>query len=175
MAKSLNDIEFVKILTSTQVRLRAYALSLVRTTADADDIIQSACVTLWKKRENYDSERDFFPWACGYVFIEVLRLRRKKATDRLMFDESLLNTLAEDYVNNVTEYDLRQDQLQRCVERLTAEDKCLLEARYYKDTPPKKISADRGVPVTTIYSALSRIREALHRCIQSNLAHHNHS
>ena len=170
MSKPLDDGRFVELLTSTQVRLRAYALSLVRIPADADDLLQNACMALWRKREDFDPERDFFAWACGVVLTEVLRYRRKAATDKLMFDEVLINTLATEYLERSDELDNRREILHECVAKLSDKDRALLEDRYRSGVKPKEISERRGCAVTTVYSALSRIREALYRCVKSNLA-----
>jgi len=175
MAKYLSDSQFVECLSSHQARLRAYAISMVRSSADADDLLQNACLTLWEKREQYDSARDFFPWACGFVLIEVLRHRRKKATDKLMFDENLLNTLSAEYIANSDDLDMRRESMHKCLGKLNAEDRELLRDRYCMNVKPKEISDRRSRPLPTIYGALSRIRRALHRCIEANLAQQTHT
>lgn len=174
MASQITDGQFVERLTASQGRLRAYAISLVRDPVDADDLLQNASLTLWEKREKYDADRDFFPWACGMVLIEVLRYRRKKATDKLLFDEALINTLAVEYVANSVEYDRRREQLHKCVDKLSEKDRRLLEDRYKLNVAPKNLSQLRGWPVTTVYSALSRIRANLNRCVQATLAQQSH-
>jgi RNA polymerase sigma-70 factor (ECF subfamily) len=175
VANRLNDQQFVECLTSSQTRLRAYAISLVRSPVDADDLLQNACLTLWEKRETYDTERNFFSWACGFVLIEILRFRRKKATDKLMFDEALINTLAAEYVAKSGEYDLRREKLHLCVAKLSKKDRGLLRDRYSLGVKPKEMSQLRGWPLTTVYSALSRIRKSLYQCIEANLAQQSHS
>lgn len=174
MTEPLSDAQFVEILTSSQVSLRSYALSLLRVASDADDVLQNACAVLWEKRRNYDSSRDFFPWACGVVLIEVLRHRRKKATEKLLFDETLINTLAAEYLKHSEELERRQELLHHCVSKLNDEDRQLLDERYQRNIKPKQIATQRGKPPTTIYSALARIREALFRCIETRSAHEAH-
>ncbi|QDU88864.1 RNA polymerase sigma factor [Pirellulimonas nuda] len=175
MSDASSDAVFIERLTSCQVRLRAFALSIVPRSDDADDVLQSACVKLWEKRGDYDPDRNFFPWASGFVLIEVLRLRRKKATDKLMFGEALINSLAADYVAGVTEMDLRREQLRLCVAKLSPRDRDLLGERYDADLKAKQLAGKRGMPVTTVYSALARIRESLYRCIEANLAKQTHA
>ncbi len=174
MIEPLSDSRFVELLTSTQVRLRSYALSLVRIPTDADDVLQNACIVLWKKRMDYDPSRDFFPWACGVVLIEVLRYRRKVATDKLMFDEAMLNTLAAEYIKHADELDRRSELLHDCVRKLPEKDMRLLNDRYGNSIKPKEIAQKYGCPPTTVYSALARIRESLFRCVEVNLARDSH-
>jgi len=35
--------------------------------ADIEDLYQQTCVVLWNKHEQYDGNRDFFRWACGFA------------------------------------------------------------------------------------------------------------
>lgn len=175
MAANLTDAQFVDCLSSNQARLRAYAISMVRNPTDADDLLQNACLTLWEKRERYDADRDFFPWACGFVLIEILRHRRKQATDKLMFDENLITTLAAEYLANSEEYDTRRESMHKCLSKLGVEDRGLLEDRYCLNVKPKEMSELRGKPLPTIYGSLSRIRRALHRCIEASMAQQSHS
>lgn len=175
MAANLTDSQFVDFLSSNQARLRAYAISMVRSPVDADDLLQNACLTLWDKRKQYDADREFFPWACGFVLIEILRHRRKKATDKLMFDENLVNTLSTEYIANSDDYDMRRESMHKCLGKLDVNDRGLLEDRYCMNVKPKEISERRGKPLPTIYGSLSRIRRALHRCIEAKLAQQSHS
>lgn len=169
MASRLTDTQFVERLTAAQMRLRAYAISLLRVATDADDVLQNASLTLWEKRASYDAERDFFPWACGVLLIEVHRYRRKSATDKLMFDAELIDTLAADYVKQIDGLEQRVENLKTCIGKLNEKDRGLLADRYRSEYRPKEMAAQRGCPVTTLYSALTRIRGLLQRCIESHL------
>ncbi|QDT00899.1 sigma-70 family RNA polymerase sigma factor [Adhaeretor mobilis] len=170
MSGKSTDSQFVDILSSNQARMRAYAISMVGNPSDADDLLQNACLTLWEKRDNYDADREFFPWACGFVLIEILRHRRKKATDKLMFDDALVKSLSAEYEKYSYEYDIRREQLHLCLGRLNAKDRNLLNDRYCQNAEPKNISQRRGLPLPTVYGSLSRIRRLLHRCIETQLA-----
>lgn len=174
MPSRLTDEQFVERLTAAQLRLRAYAISLMRVSSDADDVLQNASLTLWKKRAEFDGDRDFFPWACGVLLIEVHRLRRKSATDKLMFDAELIDSLSADYIEHVDELDQRVIALQKCVNKLSEKDRLLLKERYRADFKPKEIAQRRGCPVTTLYSALCRIRGQLQKCIQTTILQEGH-
>ncbi|NOY41202.1 MAG: sigma-70 family RNA polymerase sigma factor [Planctomycetes bacterium] len=175
MAKHLTDEQFIEILTSSQVRLRAFAISMVRPRSDADDVLQNACMTLWKERGKYDADRDFFPWAYGVVLNNVLRHRKKKATDKLLFNDALICTLATEYVDHADEFDLRRQLLHACIAKLNNKDRGLLEERYTSSIKPKIISQQRSWPLSSVYSSLSRIRVLLHRCIETKLVQQSRS
>ncbi len=168
------DDSFVELLAKNQVRLRSYIATLVRDSGAADDLLQEACMALWKNRKAYDSSRDFFRWACGMALVEVLRFRRKIATDKLLFDEALLNTLAADYVKHVEEWDRRELALSGCLQKLSAKDRWLLDARYRSGVSTSQIAQQLDRPLSTVYSSLARIRESLYRCVQSAIAQESH-
>jgi len=170
----LTDEQFIELLTSTQLRLGAFALTLVRPRSDADDVLQNACMTLWKKRSTYDADREFFPWACGVVMLEVLKYRDKAMKEKLVFDDDLINTLSAQYVSRADELEQRRQILPYCIAKLNDIDRQLLEERYEADIKPKDISQQHDCPLQSVYTSLSRIRESLLRCIQRNLARQSH-
>jgi RNA polymerase sigma-70 factor, ECF subfamily len=169
-----SDDDFVELLTKNQLRLRSYVFALVRDGSAADDVMQDASAALWKLRHEYDRSRDFFRWACGVALVEVLRFRRRRASDKLLFDEALLNNLAADYVEHWEDWDRRRDALRLCLKKLTSKDQSLLDARYRSGITTADIARQLGRPLSTVYSSLARIREALYRCVQSTLAQESH-
>jgi RNA polymerase sigma-70 factor (ECF subfamily) len=168
------DDAFVELLAKNQVRLRSFISTLVRDSSTADDVLQDANMALWKNRNAFDPGRDFFPWACGMALVEVLRYRRKVATEKLLFDEALLNTLAADFIEHVKDWDRREIALRECLQKLSAKDRWLLEVRYQSGVTTAQIARQLGRPLTTVYSSLARIRGSLFRCVQSVMAQESH-
>ena len=174
MDNQLSDAAFVERLAAAQMKLRAYAISLVWRPSDADDILQNVSLALWEKRENYDASRDFFAWACGVVLVEVKRYRQRSATERLVFGDELIETLATEYVEKSNELDSQMEALRSCVDKLDKKDRELLRDRYRSNYKPKELSDRMGCPVQTLYSALARVRHLLQRCVVSTLAKETH-
>jgi RNA polymerase sigma-70 factor (ECF subfamily) len=168
------DDPFVELLAENQVRLRTYICTLLRERGATDDVLQDVNVALWKNRAAFDPQRDFIRWAAGVALIEVLRFRRKVATDKLLFDEALLNTLAGDYVKQLESWDRREDALSGCLQKLSSKDRWLLDARYRSGVATAQIAQQLGRPLSTIYSSLARIREALFRCVETAMAQDLH-
>lgn len=168
------DDRFVQLLSHNQLKLRSFVFSLIRDYNDADDVLQNASIALWKKRATYDSTRDFFRWAAGVVMIEVMRYRRRTASDKLQFDEALVNTLAEEYLENTDNLDRRRGALPECLKKLTAQDRWLISARYSSEISVAQIAEQQGKPLSTVYRSLVRIREALYQCVQRSVAQDSH-
>ena len=168
------DDPFVELLAASQVWLRTYLCTLLRDRTATDDVQQEVNVALWKNRKAYDATRDFKRWAAGVALLEVLQYRRKAATNKLQFDESLLNILSADYVKEIGEVTAREAALSECLKKLKTNDRRLLQTHYWSGLAIAQIASQLGRPVSTLYSSLARIREALYRCIQSQIAQQLH-
>ena len=168
------DDPFVELLAASQVWLRTYLCTLLRDRTATDDVQQEVNVALWKNRKAYDATRDFKRWAAGVALLEVLQHRRKAATSKLQFDESLLNILSADYVKEIEEVTAREAALGECLKKLPTNDRRLLETHYWSGLAIAQIASQLGRPISTVYSSLARIREALYRCIQSQIAQQLH-
>lgn len=156
---------FVQLLAEHQRALNSFIASLTPSQADADDILQETFVTLWKKWGEYDINRDFFRWACGIAHYEVLRHRRKSATDRLWFDDDILQLLSFQMIEQGDLFDLRREALDSCLEKLAVADRALLEMRYRQDMTIEKLASSLGKTTRTIHRMVARVRRLLHHCI----------
>jgi RNA polymerase sigma-70 factor (ECF subfamily) len=168
------DAEFVELLATSQLQLRALAISLVGSPLEADDILQNACMTLWQKRAEYRHDGGFLRWAAGVIYIETLRLRRRRATEKLRFDESLLATLAEDYLQHADELNWQREHLPQCLAKLKKRDRRLIDLRYTSGKTIADIAELLVCPQSTVYNALARIRQALHECLRRAVARDYH-
>lgn len=172
------SLRFISLFAKNQYAVHAYIRALVPNRVDAEDVMQDVSLTLWNKWGTFDSDTDpdtdFVRWACAVSFIEVLRYRRKSAKDKLWFNESLMELLAEDFRRNADTYSARLDALSTCLEKLGSEDRRLIEYRYRQGGSVRCLADSWGRPLSTIYKSLLRIRESLRRCIDHTIAAQNH-
>ena len=169
------DVErFVQLFAKHQRGIQAYLWTLVANRADADDLMQETSVALWRKWPEFDGEREFFPWACGIAFIEVLRYRRRVASRRLLFSDELLQTLAAEFIEEAGRYETRAAALHRCLEKLGERDRQIIEARYRFGATAQQVAEDLRRPVSTLYKMVARIRNRLHACIEVAIAQESH-
>lgn len=160
---------FVQLFAKHQCALNSFVSSLVPTRADAEDVLQETSLALWKKWADYDVTRDFFRWACGIAHIEVVRQRRKAATDRLWFNEELIEVLSFEMIENRELLDLRRDALESCIKKLPGADQSVLELRYRSGMGVEKVADSLGRTTRTIHRMLARIRRLLHQCINATV------
>lgn len=165
----VSEAAFVQLMAKYQRHLHSFIRSLVPTYADVDDVLQETSLALWEKRTQYDSSRDFLRWACGVAHIQVLRHRRKLATDRLWFNAEVLDLLASQLMEDTRLFDLRREALDQCVERLPDSDRRVVELRYQDGSTLGSLSQALGSSARSIQRTMFRVRQMLHRCISAKL------
>ena len=65
--------------------------------------------------------------------------------------------------------------LLECVEKLSADDRRLISARYAPDATTQSAADELGRTVGSVYKSVGRVRAALLECIRRELAREDHS
>ena len=164
-----NSQEFVQLLTQVQPTLYAYILSLVFNDAQAEDLLQETNITLWEKAEQFKAGTNFVAWTYRVAYFKVLAHRRAMARDRNMFNEELLDYLAERQVSRADLLDRRREALQDCLQKLSNYHRKLLKARYQPGGSIKTIASQKGCSAGVISQTLYRVRCALIKCVQTHV------
>jgi RNA polymerase sigma-70 factor (ECF subfamily) len=145
-------------------------MTLIPRRDDAEEILQRTAVTLWEKFSEYDQARPFMPWALRFAYFEALNFRKQMARDRLIFCEEILQALAESRETQAVLLSKQRAALSHCVTKLNSADRALLERRYNDAATIAALAEDVGRTVKSLYRRLDRIREALVRCVDRQLA-----
>jgi len=163
--------DFVSQLVRHQRRIYAFIGSLVHHQADIEDLYQQTCLVLWKKHDQYDGNRDFFPWACGFAKHEVFNyLRKRDQRGRVYLSEQLLAEIAEEHLRTEAEGDARRAQLDACLAKLQEPQRNLLRRCYEGTHAIKEIAADMRISPAALTMRLQRIKQAVLTCIEKSLA-----
>ncbi|MFN5198325.1 MAG: sigma-70 family RNA polymerase sigma factor, partial [Planctomyces sp.] len=86
--------QFAERVVRNQQRIFRYIVSLVPNRADADELFQQTCLTLWESWERYDMSLDFVPWACGIAHNHVRNFYRKRQNSQVHLDADVVEMLA---------------------------------------------------------------------------------
>jgi RNA polymerase sigma-70 factor (ECF subfamily) len=135
--------------------------------------MQEASLVMWRKFDQFDPDRPgskFIDWAFMIARYEVLKYRRKKATDRLVFSEDIHELLAAEAAEIAADQPARQKALQGCLGKLEPAQRELIQVAYADGISIKDAAARVGRTPTGLYKALARIREKLHSCIRDSIA-----
>jgi RNA polymerase sigma-70 factor (ECF subfamily) len=162
--------EFVQLLTGAQSRLYAYICSLVGEAAGARDVLQETNLALWDKAGEYDPARPFLPWAYRVAHLQVLAYRKRCVRSRLIFDERLVNELAEQVLSRDVDLDVRLEALGDCVGKLPGSRREMIDRRYLDGESVEQIAGRLGKAPNVVAASLYRIRKVLLDCIESRIA-----
>jgi RNA polymerase sigma-70 factor (ECF subfamily) len=158
---------FLRLYTEHQLALHSYVRSMLPDRHEASEVMQEVAVVLWQK---FDSARDFRPWAFGVARLEALRFLRDRKRDRLVFDEVLVQQLAEDVERWEDRHEKQRAALELCLAKLPDPQKELVLSAYEKGTRMDHLAASRGQTPMSLYKVLHRIRRILLDCVQQTLA-----
>ena len=166
---------FSDLIARYQSELYSYLFAVVRNWEDADDLLQSICLVLWRKFESFRPGSNFLFWARRTAKIEVSNFLRRKqlpsyATEELV--DALVETVIEVQGDGMEPY---LAALRRCREKLSPADEELIELQYVENLGSRQIADRLQRPQPSVCHSLSRIRSWLFECIQTELARQEHS
>jgi len=168
-ASDRSTVEFLRLLSQHERRMKAYILALVPNWADADDLYQETTVRLWEQFADYDPEQEFGAWACTIAYYMVLAYRKKLSREKRRFSQTFVDAVTEEVAATSHEADLRYHALQYCLRKLNKRNRDFIRRCYSGTNTLKAVAEQMGRSVDALYKALSRIRHALHECIEKNL------
>jgi len=161
---------FVRLLSSSHRRLLGYLISMLGRREDAEDVLQRASVTLWRRFDTFTSGTDFLAWASTVCFYEAKNFQRMAARSKLVFSDALLEVLAHERIADIPAQDARIDALRDCLTKLDDNGRMLLEAAYLDKTNIGHIAAQLGRAPQTLYNKLNTLRRLLAECIEQRIA-----
>ncbi|MGB8170140.1 MAG: sigma-70 family RNA polymerase sigma factor [Chthoniobacteraceae bacterium] len=159
--------QFLRLYAEHQVALHTFVRSLLRTRQEASEVMQEVIVALWQR---FASAEDFRPWAFG-VARNVARMHlRRRVRDRHVFDDELVNRLADLAVHQEPQHATEREALESCLQKLPQSQKELVLAAYTKGARMDDLAARRGQTAMSLYKLLHRIRQALLDCVERTLS-----
>lgn len=170
MLTNEQQMQFTRLWTEAQPVVSRYVESLVNDPWTARDIVQNTSVALLLKFEQFDPERPFLPWALGVAKFEILGNRRDLARNRIVCDLDLLEQYTAAWVEVSPRMEDEALALRHCVGKLQGKQQELLQLRYVEDLNSEDIASQLGRTATSVRTTLHRIRLALRRCIEGQLA-----
>lgn len=161
--------DFASKLLLNQSRIKAYLMTLVFDRNIVSEIMQEVNVQLLDKEQEYDSTRDFFPWACSLAKFVVLGHLRDKQRERMSFDSELIAQIESTSKEIIQkQYDERSEKLNQCIQRLPEDRKKILFLHYGDGYTLNQISCILNRKPNTVSQILSRIRKVLAMCMEKN-------
>lgn len=166
----VTEEQFIQLLVKHESEFRGFARSLMLDPEQADDLLQEACLAMWRKFRTLESEVAFRSWAYSYIRLTAFNLRRKRQRSRLVFSAETMEILADEWDEQAELTEAKRNALAACIGELAPKQKNLLTVYYGSAEETAVDLAERMQrPVEGIYKALGRIRAILRGCIKDKL------
>lgn len=169
-AESESRKQLVALLTQHQRRIFAYIYTLVPNRTDAEDILQETSLIICEKFSDFEPGTDFVAWACQIAYWRVRYARQKFARSKVIFQQEIVDALAQTAFEMKSELDDRHVALARCLEKLPTRDRDLVLARYEPGSGVPEAASRSGRSLDAAYKALTRIRKLLLDCVSHQLS-----
>lgn len=169
-AENAKHDQFLRLYVSQEEALLGFVRTLVPSREDAREVMQEVAVVLWQRLGDLDDLANFRPWAFGVARFKAMAWLRDRNRDRLVFDEDVLELLADEVTEHADVYEAERRALESCVEKLDPAQRKLLDAAYAPGARIDALAAAAGRSPMSFYKALHRIRLALMNCTHRMLA-----
>jgi RNA polymerase sigma-70 factor, ECF subfamily len=165
---------FSQLIARHQSELYSYLFAVVRNWNDADDLLQSVCLVLWRKFNSFEPSSNFLFWASHTAKLVVSSFLRQKRLSGYPSDD-LFDALAETFTG-VQREGMEQylEALHRCRDKLSPADEELIDLHYADDLSSRQIAERLRRSQSSVCNSLNRIRSWLFKCIQRELAQQQH-
>ena len=150
--------------------INAYVFAAVHRFQDAEDIVQQVALAAARRFEEYDGARPFVAWALWLAKSKIIDHYRKQGRQKLVFSETLLDQTAARLVERQVSDHAGAVALERCIEKLPAKSRRLLDLRYVEDASMEAIAQAIDSTAGSVRVMLFRIRDILTECVKAELA-----
>jgi RNA polymerase sigma-70 factor (ECF subfamily) len=164
---------FTRAWLQAQPAVAAYLVATLgpRDAQEMDDLLQETALALLEGFASYDPRQPFVPWAVGVARNKLLMKWRAQGRSRVVSrDPDLLDALQRAAEELGPELSDRQHAMRDCVQQLEGRSWDLIRMRYDSGLPPQTIADRLGLKAGHVRVVLTRIREALRRCVEKRLA-----
>ncbi|CAN5659406.1 sigma-70 family RNA polymerase sigma factor [soil metagenome] len=159
--------QFLRLYAENQTALHTFVRSLLPTRQEAEEVMQELIVELW---QGFASANEFRPWAFGVARNRVRMYLRRCVRDRHVFDDELVNRMADLAMAQEAQHLTERDALDACLQKLPEAQRQLVLTAYTKGTRMDELAARRGKTSMSLYKLLHRIRQALLECVERSIS-----
>ena len=162
--------QLMRLITEHQRRIFGYIYTLVPDRQDAQDILQETSVVICQTFDQFRPGTDFAAWACQIAYWEVRRARQKFARSKVIFNQEVVDAIAETAAELLPEMGARHEALAKCLQKLHPRDRELLLTRYEPGSGVEEAAQRSGRSLVAAYKALARLRKLLLDCVTNQLS-----
>jgi RNA polymerase sigma-70 factor, ECF subfamily len=169
MPTPFDETRFIEALTRHQPALDAFCHANLANREDAREVLQATCVKLWQKAADWDPDTEFLPWAFAVARFTILSHYRDQQRDHLVFDEDVIQAMADEIEEAATAFDNRREALAKCIKKLDQRQRALLHGHYTVRQSLREIAEASGRSLSAVKMTMLRIRQQLSACIEREM------
>jgi RNA polymerase sigma-70 factor (ECF subfamily) len=162
--------EFIADFTGAQRRLHGFIRTLVPDPIVVDEILQETNLAVWEQAERFEPGSNFVAWACRIAWFKVLDHRRRVQRQRLRFSDTLMESLADEYLEDVDLAERQRTALANCMAALSDRQRTVLTMHYFKQMSLEQIGLSIDRKANAVGQMIFRIRKTLRDCIVRQMA-----
>lgn len=169
LLKSGDDIAFTVLYDRYWEKLLERAISRLKSTEEAREVVQNAFIRLWNRRERLDIKYSFYTYMAAVLKYEILRKLVERKKMRQMSEDLAANLASISLTVSPTEQQLDFKDLQQRLEEsiVNLPEKCRLifKLSREKGMSNKEIAASLNISPKTveahISNAIKKLRSSL--------------
>ena len=161
------------IVTQNMDPVYVALLAMVGSPEAAEELAQETFIRAYRYLDSFDTSKPILPWLRGIARRVAADYMGKRARDRvrLVDVEEIEELMAVfDTVPGDASWDDRLEALERCREKLTGEDRQIVDLHYHDDLSSATVGERLGLAGAAVRKRLSRIRQALADCVERTAA-----
>ncbi len=166
---SKENESFTKLLLSHQKHIYGYIFMHIPNDSDAEDIFQDVALVMCRRFEEFSPGSNFLAWGIEIAKRKVIKFRQKQVKSKVIFNDQNLEKLIEYSTSYLDGMDHRKSALKKCIDKLSPQDKILLEKRYHKNVKVIDISKQVNRSAGALYQVFSRIHLTLRNCVKRTM------
>lgn len=159
----LSAAEFEALTFGHLPLLKRLALRMTRNEAQADDLVQEACLRAWKYRHSLDPAGNVKAWLCRILTNEVVRDARRNRPE--VINEDLSELASVPPAARVQAETLPDEDLRAALDELPEEFANALVLHAVEGFAYKEIAEIQGVAIGTVMSRLHRARAGMRKIL----------
>jgi RNA polymerase sigma-70 factor (ECF subfamily) len=157
------------LMTRHQRQIFSYIFALVPNRYDAEDLLQETSVVICEKFDEFEEGTDFVAWGCQIAYWRIRYSRQKFARSKVVFNQEIVDAIAQTASPMVAELDSRHEALENCLKKLPVRDRELVLTRYEPGCGVQEAARRSGRTLQTAYKALARLRKLLMDCVSNQI------
>ena len=160
--------EVVHVLLRWRLRVAGAAVAVARDVHAADDIFQQVVLAALEEREHFRDGDHLLAWAVRAARHRAIDLSRRRKM--ISLSDEVLDLLEAEWANPApASWPDQMEALHRCVARLGARARELLQKKYADGLTVNVIAVQLRRTPDAVYQMLSRVHRSLRECVAREL------